>query len=859
MSLQARYTILRKIADGGTAEIFLATQNGVHGFEKVVVLKRIFPAYYADPQFRDMLVNEAHIAMSFNHSNIVQVLDLGEDDGQYILALELVDGWTLDAVMRRVRAVRSSIQPALALYVTAEVCRALAYAHAKTGADGAPLGIVHRDISPHNVLLSEQGEVKLTDFGIATARNQVDQGTEKVIKGKIAYMSPEQAAGATIDARSDLFSVGTMLYVMVCGRYPFDAPTDLEVLLMVKNGEAVPPEVARPGIHPELSRLLKRAMAKDPAERYQRADDMLVEVEQVMRAAFRAVGQTELKRWLQDLSTRDGVPTLTKTPALPSSLSAGRVVGASASSQTTPAKIPPPPSPARSGSTPIRPAPPPAALSVGRKTAALSAAGAPTRPPRIPTPPLPPAGAPETPAGEPAAPEAASARTPSGPLSGATTLPPAKPADAGVSTRISRPSSPGLPALTTPAASRATPASGLPPLGPHTPLPSPSPRATIGSRPAPTIGGTGERPGIPIPIPPTVSSAASLIPPPPVSPEILATLAASESRSTVIAAERVVSGETSEASGSAARSGWGGAPKRRLALVGAGLGGLLLIAVSLKTCGAKKPVVQLQSQSPATSVAVVQPAADAGGAPPPKAAAVNVATAPDAAATPTVAAGEQTGNGGAGGAAPTAEATATRGATGALAPAAGETAKEAATAPDARGVGDKPAATADGSSVATETAPPPSPVPEAGAEVAPTPVAAEAPSVEPPHGDGAAEGDANDASSENKNVKVNVTVQSTPTGARVTTAHHNYGTTPTVIHLRSGNVYALTFTHDGFRPFTRRVEVTTDPEQQIDVTLRKAAAPAPVKAAPEPAPAPPPPPPPPPKPDKSWWQKMFKR
>ena len=140
--------------------------------------------------------------------------------------------------------------------MTGEVCRALSYAHAKTDSEGKPLGIVHRDISPHNVLLSEQGEVKLTDFGIATAQNQRDKGGEKVIKGKIAYMSPEQASGDPMDARSDLFSVGTMLYVMVCGRYPFDAPTDLEMLLLVKSGQFVPPETARPGLHPDVARIV---------------------------------------------------------------------------------------------------------------------------------------------------------------------------------------------------------------------------------------------------------------------------------------------------------------------------------------------------------------------------------------------------------------------------------------------------------------------------------------------------------------------------------------------------------------------------------------------------------------------------
>src|SRR5215831_8524877 len=140
MSLLSRYTILRKIADGGTAEIFLAKQHGAHGFEKMVVLKRIFPQFFADPQFRHMLVDEAHVAMSLNHSNIVQVLDLGDSDGRYSLALELVDGWTLDNVLKRSKAGAFPFPPALALYLTAEVCRALAYAHGKMR-DGKPLGI----------------------------------------------------------------------------------------------------------------------------------------------------------------------------------------------------------------------------------------------------------------------------------------------------------------------------------------------------------------------------------------------------------------------------------------------------------------------------------------------------------------------------------------------------------------------------------------------------------------------------------------------------------------------------------------------------------------------------------------------
>jgi serine/threonine protein kinase len=323
MSLQSRYTILRKITDGGTAEIFLAKQHGAQGFEKTVVLKRIFTTFYADPQFRHMLVDEAHVAMSLNHSNIVQVLDLGEADGRYFLAMELVDGWTLDRILKRSKAAGVPVPPALALYVTAEICRALAYAHSKKRGDGDPLGIVHRDVSPHNVLLSEQGEVKITDFGIAKAQNKTEKSLGNLIKGKVAFMSPEQASGGELDARSDLFSVGTMLYTMITRRHPFDAPTDYETLMLVKNGDFLPPETARPGLNPELYRVIRKAMGKTPADRYQKAEDMLVDVEQVMRLAFRAVGQTELQRWLADLSSKDGVPTLTREapPAPPASRS----------------------------------------------------------------------------------------------------------------------------------------------------------------------------------------------------------------------------------------------------------------------------------------------------------------------------------------------------------------------------------------------------------------------------------------------------------------------------------------------------------------------------------------------------------
>ncbi|HVY40034.1 MAG TPA: serine/threonine-protein kinase, partial [Polyangia bacterium] len=311
MAQHGRYKIQRRVADGGMAEIFLATQLGRDGFQKPVILKRIHSTIYADPQFRNMFIDEAHISMSLSHSNIVQVLDLGASSGRYFLVLELVDGWDLGRVLHRAAASGVRLPRELSLHITAEVCRALAYAHAKT--DGQrPLGIVHRDVSPHNVLLSEQGEVKLTDFGIAKAMNKREHTGVGVVKGKVAFMSPEQAHGKPIDARSDLFSLGTVLYLLVTRTRPFEGPSELETLLRVQKGEFRPPEVAAPDLQPEVAALVARAMQPDPDLRYQTADEMLADVERVLRTVFHPVGQSELKKWLADLSARDGAPPISR-------------------------------------------------------------------------------------------------------------------------------------------------------------------------------------------------------------------------------------------------------------------------------------------------------------------------------------------------------------------------------------------------------------------------------------------------------------------------------------------------------------------------------------------------------------------
>ena len=310
--VHGRYTVVRKLAEGGMAEIFLARQHGSEGFERLVVLKRIHSGFVADEQFRNMLIDEAHISMGLHHNNIVQVLDLGRAGGRLFLVLELVDGWDMSWLLERALAAKRPLPTGLGLYVIVEVCRALAYAHGRSGPKGEAMGIVHRDISPQNVLLSEQGEVKLADFGIAKAMTKRDRTATGVVKGKIAFMSPEQALGQGIDARSDLFSLGTMLYLVSVGVRPFEANTDFEVLARVQKGQFTPPEDVRPELAPSLTAVIRRLMAVDREHRYQTADELLVDLEGIWRSEFGAPGETELKLWLGELGRSDGVPPIGK-------------------------------------------------------------------------------------------------------------------------------------------------------------------------------------------------------------------------------------------------------------------------------------------------------------------------------------------------------------------------------------------------------------------------------------------------------------------------------------------------------------------------------------------------------------------
>ncbi len=306
MSEAARYRVLRKIASGGMAEIFLALQLGVEGFQKQVVLKRILPSLAADPSFVRMLVDEAHIASTLNHGNLVQVLDLRHSGNEYFLVLEYVDGWSLEQVRRRAQKAKLKLPLPLALGMVGALCRALAYVHSRTR-DGRSLGIVHRDVTPQNVLLSVEGEVKLADFGIAKAFGKREKSATGVIKGKFAYMSPEQAGGEELDHRSDLFSVGTVLYLLTTGKKPFEGATDLDVIMQVRKGRYEKPSSVVRDFNPEVEKLIVRALRVNRNTRWQTADQMADRIDLILAKLGQPSGPAPLKRWLENLVARDGI------------------------------------------------------------------------------------------------------------------------------------------------------------------------------------------------------------------------------------------------------------------------------------------------------------------------------------------------------------------------------------------------------------------------------------------------------------------------------------------------------------------------------------------------------------------------
>lgn len=295
------YELLDRIAEGGMAEVWRARSRGAAGFEKTVVIKRVLPALMANAGFAEFLVREAKIASRLSHANIVQIFDLGEEGGAYFIAMEHVDGKDLGAVMAHESrhagmAHKPHLTQPMKLWIVAEAAKALDYAHRRKGEDGRPLAIVHRDISPQNILVGYEGEVKVADFGIARADQQdLGRGEDpKILRGKYAYMSPEQARGEPLDRRSDIFALGVVLWELVTNVRLFKGGTSQKTLDLVRAARLPDFSLEAHGWPAELRQILRRSLALDVEARYPSAGDLYVELSQVLFRLGENVGAAEL-------------------------------------------------------------------------------------------------------------------------------------------------------------------------------------------------------------------------------------------------------------------------------------------------------------------------------------------------------------------------------------------------------------------------------------------------------------------------------------------------------------------------------------------------------------------------------------
>ncbi|MGM0576327.1 MAG: protein kinase domain-containing protein [Myxococcota bacterium] len=289
-----KYELLERIALGGMAEVYHARQAGPAGFEKDLVVKCILPRYAQDEQFIEMFLDEARVAARLSHPNIVQIIELGREGDTYFMAMEYIRGVSLGDLMDRASLLGVRLPYHYVARIIANVCAGLDYAHHFTDADGASLGLVHRDVSPDNVLISYNGAVKMIDFGVAKAEINRTKTNSGVVKGKFCYMSPEQIMGEPLDGRSDLFSVGILLYEAAVGTRPFGEATGLSTVSSIVHEEPPRPGDRAPDMPLALEAVTLRALSKDRGERYPRGRHMQRDLEQFIQGHAQYVGDSDL-------------------------------------------------------------------------------------------------------------------------------------------------------------------------------------------------------------------------------------------------------------------------------------------------------------------------------------------------------------------------------------------------------------------------------------------------------------------------------------------------------------------------------------------------------------------------------------
>ena len=302
------YRLIRRIAVGGMAEIHLAKTAGIAGFEKYVAIKMIHPNFSQDENFVEMLIDEAKISVQLQHVNIAQTFDLGRVGDTYYITMEYVDGADLYQLLRKASEREIDMPVDVAAFIAKEMANGLDYAHRRRGVDGQPLGIVHRDVSPQNVLVSHAGEVKLVDFGIAKATMKVRQTAVGVIKGKYYYMSPEQAWGDVVDHRTDIFSAGILLYESLTGQMLY-LEEDLHQLLdMVRKANIPPPTRLRRDIPPQLEKIVMHALAKRREDRYQTAGDLATDLERFLHVYSPVFRATKVQKYFETVLPAEPPP-----------------------------------------------------------------------------------------------------------------------------------------------------------------------------------------------------------------------------------------------------------------------------------------------------------------------------------------------------------------------------------------------------------------------------------------------------------------------------------------------------------------------------------------------------------------------
>lgn len=299
-----KYVLLKRLAVGGMAEVHLARLEGEAGFQKLMVIKQVLPQLADDANFVEMFLDEARLAARLSHPNIAHTFDLGQADGRYYLAMEYVPGETMSAVLQRAQETHRPFPLACGLRAVIQLLEALDYAHTLADDDGRPLGIVHRDVSPSNLMLTYHGGVKLLDFGIARAATRHHRTQAGVIKGKFGYIAPEYARTMTLDARADLYAAGAILYLLATGRPVLEEPPTADPAKKVAallEAKVVPPREVNPALSEELEGLILRALAREPRERFPAASEMLAAIERFATAAGWYAGARELATCVREL------------------------------------------------------------------------------------------------------------------------------------------------------------------------------------------------------------------------------------------------------------------------------------------------------------------------------------------------------------------------------------------------------------------------------------------------------------------------------------------------------------------------------------------------------------------------------